>query len=119
MRGKTASYKTDLVVKDSLSSRALKKEHTKIKIRPKKQIIMYMTPNCFNCDSLLHKMSEGKYSFESYDLQSKLEIKDQLQKIFGSNSPIDSIRTPILNVGGKLFTKIETYEGLLEELNKD
>ncbi len=119
MRGKIPSYKTELIVKDSLSGNALKKAHTKIKIRPKRQIILYVAPNCLTCDSLLSKMSEGKYLFESHDLRLKPEIKDQLQKIFGTRSPLDSVSTPILNIGGKLFTKIETYEGMLEELNKD
>ena len=39
--------------------------------------------------------------------------------VFGEGQPIDSIRTPIVNVGGKLYTDIDTYEQILEALKKD
>ena len=39
--------------------------------------------------------------------------------VFGQDTPIDSIRTPIVNVGGKLYTDIDKYEQILEALQKD
>ena len=119
MRGKKPSYTYDLVVNDSLSRRALKKEFEKIKIPPKKPIIVYIPKNCTSCDSLISPLQEGKYLFTKHDLGERPEMQSQLQGALGSTNPIDSLTTPILNLGGRLFTKITTYEKLLETLEKE
>lgn len=119
IRGKKPNYTYTLEVKDSLSNRALKREYTLIKIKPSKPITIYITPNCENCDSLLVSISESRYLFDTLNLAEKPVIKDQLQMAFGSESPIDSLRTPIVNVGGKLYTRIENYDQILEALNKE
>ncbi len=117
-RGKKPSYTYDLVVNDSLSNRALKKEFEKIKIRPKKPIIVYLPKNCSSCDSLITPLQNGKYIFTSHTLDSLPDMKEQLQRLLG-NTIIDSLETPILNLGGRLFTQIETYDALLEALKKE
>lgn len=119
MRGKKPSYSYDLVVNDSLSRRALKKEFEKIKIPPKKPIVVYLPKNCTSCDSLLTPLQQGKYLFKSHELNAKPEMQKQLQGALGSANPIDSLLTPIINLGGRLFTQITTYEALLEALEKE
>lgn len=118
LRGKKPSYTYDIVVNDSLSRRAVKREFELIKIKPKKNIILYLPQNCDSCDSLTSTLSESIYLFDSFKLTENPEIKEQLQRSFG-NTPIDSLKTPIINLGGKLFTQIDTYEALLEELKAE
>lgn len=118
-RGKQPSYTYDLVVNDSLSRRALKKESKPIKIKPRKTITVYIPENCQTCDSLIAPLTNGKYLFLSYKLDERPEMKDQLNRSFANRIPLDSLKTPIVNLGGKLFTKIESYEQLLVELNKE
>ncbi len=115
-RGKKPQYTYDLMVNDSLSRRALKKEFTKIKIKPRKPIVVYITEKCIGCDSLIMPLDASNYKFTVHRLNEEIQIKDQLKRFF--TRPLDSIETPIVNLGGKLFTGIETYEQLLEELNK-
>ena len=119
VRGKRPSYTYDLVVNDSLSRRALKKEFKLIKINPKKQIIVYIPELCQSCDSLIGPLSNGKYLFEMHKLGERPEIKDQLNRSFANRILLDSLETPIVNLGGKLYTKIDNYEQLLIELKKD
>lgn len=118
LRGKKPSYTYTIVVNDSLSKRALKKEYKLIKIKPKKNIIVYITEQCANCDSLLSALSKGKYLFTSHKLVERPEMTEQLQRSFG-HTPIDSLKMSIINLGGRLYTKIETYDQLMTELNKE
>lgn len=119
MRGKKPSYTFDLTVNDSLSRRALKKEYKKIKIHPKKRIIVYIPELCVSCDSIITPLEQGKYKYLAHELVSNPEMKDQLQRSFGSAMPIDSLRSPIFNLGGRLYTKIDNYETLLDEIKKE
>lgn len=119
MRGKQPSYTYKLEVNDSLSNRALKREYELIKIKPFKPLVVYLTPNCENCDSLIVDLDQGKYLYDLKDLAEKTEIKDQLQMAFGPDTPIDSLRTPIVNVGGKLYTSMDTYQKILEALQQE
>ncbi len=120
IRGKKPSYTYSIVQNDSLSKRALKKPFEKIKINPKKQITLYIPHNCISCDSILSPLENGKYKYTSYLLSENEKMTNQLQRSFGANStPMDSLKTPIINLGGKLYTNIETYQKLLDELYKD
>jgi len=120
IRGKKPSYTYKIVQNDSLSKRALKKPFEKIKINPKKQITLYIPHNCTSCDSILSPLENGKYKYTSYLLSENEEMTSQLQRSFGSNStPVDSLKTPIINLGGKLYTNIETYQELLDKLDKE
>lgn len=116
-RGKKPNYTYDLVVNDSLSRRALKIDYKRIKIKPKKSITVYITDVCLQCDSITHPLEESNYHFKSFKLAENPEIKDQLKGAFAR--PLDSIAEPIINLGGRLFTTIDSYDRLLEELNKD
>lgn len=123
IRGKKAAYTYDLVVNDSLSRRALKKPFEKIilppkKIKPSKYIVVYTTKNCNGCDVIIDSLNTNNYLFRSYDLNEKPELQEQLAKSFPSSAvSLDSIKTPVVNLGGKLYTWIENYEQLLTELN--
>ncbi|MGB5500597.1 MAG: hypothetical protein WBM77_16820 [Maribacter sp.] len=120
MRGKKPSYTYSIIQNDSLSKRALKKPFEKIKINPKKQITIYIPHNCTSCDSIISPLENGEYKYISYLLSENENITNQLQRSFGANSrPVDSLKTPIINLGGKLYTNIETYQKLLDELDKE
>ncbi len=117
MRGKQPNYTYELTVNDSLSRRALKKEAKRVKVKPKKSITLYITEGCQNCDSMLVQMEKGKYKFKAHRLAERPEIKEQLKNSFPTT--LDSISTPIFNLGGRLYTRIEDYDKLLETLNKE
>ncbi|MRH99422.1 hypothetical protein GH721_02655 [Kriegella sp. EG-1] len=116
VRGKNPQYTYNLVVNDSLSKRALKKEATAIKIKPKKNITVYVPPMCNQCDSLLQSLANGKYLFQMHKLEENTEMKNQLNRSFANTMQLDSLETPIINLGGKLFTKINNYEDLITKL---
>ena len=117
MRGKQPSYTYKLKVNDSLSTRALKKESEQIKIKPPKQITIYVPNKCDQCDSLVLPLSESKYLFNLIKLDEKPELQEQLQIIFGKETPIDSLNTPVVNLAGKLYTNLISYDLLMEQLN--
>jgi len=117
MRGKTPSYTYDLVVNDSLSKRALRKEATAIKIKPEKTITVYVPEKCNQCDSLIQSLAESKYLFEMHKLGENVEMKEQLNRSFANTVQLDSLETPIINLGGKLFTRINNYDDLLSKLD--
>lgn len=119
MRGKKPSYTLNLVVRDSLSPRALKKEFESIKIKPKKPIVIYIPEFCAGCDSLLINLENGKYKYRQYQLADQPDMKAQLQKAFGNSIILDSLKTPVVNLGGRLHTRILNYQALLEALHKE
>ncbi len=122
-RGKEPKYTHQLKVNDSLSRRALKKPFTLIEvppkmIEPKKQITIYSPSNCMKCDSLISKLNTNLYIFREIKLNDQPEVKEQLQKSLAKTISLDSLETPIVNLGGHLFTWITDYETLVEQLNK-
>ncbi|MCJ7468528.1 MAG: hypothetical protein MUO53_17755 [Maribacter sp.] len=119
LRGKKPAYTYDLFVSDSISNKAMVTDFTKIKISPKKQIIIYLPKKCIGCDSIIMPLESSKYVYQSYDLDANPQIKEQLQRAFGPGSPIDSMQTPIVNMGGVLHTDIRTFDQLMEVLIKD
>ena len=82
-------------------------------------MVVYVTPNCESCDSLIVAIDRGKYKFNSLVLAEKPEIQDQLQVAFGEDIPIDSLTTPVVNIGGKLYTDLEDYEQITEKMKQD
>ncbi len=117
MRGKNPSYTYDLVVNDSLSNRALRKEATPIKIRPDKNITVYVPEMCNQCDSLIQSLADSKYLFDIHKLGENVEMKEQLNRSFANTVQLDSLETPIINLGGKLFMRINNYEDLISKLD--
>ncbi|MEN8788287.1 MAG: hypothetical protein ABF293_02850 [Flavobacteriaceae bacterium] len=119
IRDKEPNYSFKIEVNDSLSNRALKKEYELISIKPGKPVVIYLTPNCEICDSLMLDVRNGRYIIDTLNLAKKPQIKDQLQIAFGEAEPIDSLKTPIINIGGKLYTRIEKYDEILELLQNN
>ena len=119
-RGEQAVYTYDLIVNDSLSRRAIKKEYKLIKIKPKKLITIYITDNCTNCNSFIHSLAQNRYLFSILTLNEKPKAREALQKAFeNKNIPLDSIQNEIVSLGGHLYINIENYQQLLEKLNTE
>lgn len=120
-RDKAPQYTYTLIKNDSLSKRALKKEYTPIKvapkpIQPKKHITVYTMPNCASCDSIVQRLNDNLYIFRHIDLNEKAKIREALSATLGQS--LDSLKQPIVNLGGHLYTWIRDYETLLSELEK-
>ncbi len=119
-RGEQAVYTYDLIVNDSLSRRAIKKEYELIKIKPKKLITIYITDNCTNCNSFIDSLAQSRYLFSVLTLNEKPKAREALQKAFeNKNIPLDSIHKAIVSLGGHLYISIENYQQLLEKLNTE
>ena len=113
IKGKFPNYTYKLVVNDSLSRRALRKKFELVKVKPKKQITVYITENCLRCDSIMKPLRDSKYVFTSYNLIDKPEIKKQLRMALPQ---LDSMQTPVFGLGGFLFPEVKNYDQLLEKL---
>ncbi len=119
-RGEQAVYTYDLIVNDSLSRRAIKKEYKLIKIKPKKLITIYITDNCTNCNSLIDSLAQSRYLFSVLNLNEKPKAREALQNAFeNQNLPLDSIHKAIVSLGGHLYISIENYQQLIEKLNTE
>jgi len=119
-RGEQAVYTYDLIVNDSLSRRAIKKEYKLIKIKPKKLITIYITDNCTNCNSLIDSLAQSRYLFSVLTLNEKPKAREALQNAFeNQNLPLDSIHKAIVSLGGHLYISIENYQQLIEKLNTE
>ncbi len=116
-RGKTPNYTYEIVVNDSLSRRALKRPFELIKIEAKRPILIYQTEQCTSCDSLISSLENSIYLFKTQKLSEQPKMQEYLEKtLANSTTPLASLTTPIVNLGGKIFVDIETYEKLIETL---
>ncbi|OAB78026.1 thioredoxin domain-containing protein [Cochleicola gelatinilyticus] len=115
-KGKQPNYTYTLEINDSLSRRALKKPAEAIKIDPKKPILVYRTKNCTTCDALIHSLNNSKYRYTMHDLAEKPAMKEQLSSALPG---LDTIATPVISLGGLLYTDLETYDAIIEKLNKE
>lgn len=118
IRGKQASYTYELEITDSLSNRSLQKEFEKIKVNPARQVVLYLPAACEVCDSLMADMEAGMYRFTAYPLRDHAEIRDQLQRILGGQ-PVDSLTSPIVNLGGSLHTDLHSYDEIMTALREE
>jgi len=116
LKDKTPYYTYKLIVNDSLSRRALRKQFELVKVKPKKQITVYITENCVSCDSIMKPLQDSKYIFTSHNLVEKPEIKKQLLMAFPQ---LDTLKTPVFSLGGHLFPEVKNYTELIEELDKE
>ena len=119
-RGKRVNYTYDIQINDSLSRRSLRKPTEPVKIKPKKQITVFITKDCRTCDTLIKKLEQGKYQYKSHILSEKPEIREQINRVLSqSKIPLDSLKTPIISLAGKLYTQIEGHDGLIEAMNEE
>ncbi|MEP3385583.1 MAG: hypothetical protein ABJN84_13515 [Flavobacteriaceae bacterium] len=125
LRDKKPIYTKNLKLNDSLSKRAVRKEYEILdvpppKIKPKKQITVYTTTNCSTCDSIVTHLNTDNFIFRNVLLNEKPEVKSQLGKFLAkSTEEMDSISSPIISLGGKLYSWIASYQQLQEELNRE
>lgn len=118
-RGKTPQYEYELVVNDSLSRRALKRPFELIKIEAKRPILIYQTEKCASCDSLISNLEKSIYLFKTEKLSERPKMQAYLEKtLANSTTPLPSLTTPIVNLDGKIFVDIETYEQLMAKLKE-
>ena len=119
-RGRVPVYTYELTVNDSLSRRVIRKPFTRIKIDPKKNILVYLKDGCITCDSLVQKLDSSYYKYRTINLEEKQEVKDFLIRTFKyTKTPYDSISNPIVSLGGTLHSEISSYDQLLEKLNAE
>nr|WP_298998792.1 glutaredoxin domain-containing protein [uncultured Allomuricauda sp.] len=125
LRDKTPVYSKIFKTSDSLSKRAVKKEYTKLdlpppKVKPKKQITIYTFQGCDTCDSIVSKLNTKNFLFRSVSLDKNPEVKEQLAKYLSkSTQEMDSLSSPIISLGGRLYSWITNFDQMMEELEKD
>jgi arsenate reductase-like glutaredoxin family protein len=115
-RGMQPLYTYTIEANDSLSRRVIKPGFTKIKINPPMNILMYTSERCITCDSFIGYLDNGVYKYETLNLSENPKKVELLKKYLPS---IDTLTTPVFNLGGLLYTKIETYEQLLKKLEEE
>ncbi|RMA64409.1 hypothetical protein [Ulvibacter antarcticus] len=115
-RGENPKYTYTLVVNDSLSRRALRREFELVKIAPKKPITVYITQNCMKCDSIMQPLKDSKWQFDSHNLAEKPEMAKQLKMAVPE---LDVMETPVFSIGGLIFPEVKNYEELMEEMTKE
>jgi hypothetical protein len=108
-------YEYSIKTTDSLSRRVLKPAAEKIKINPYKPILMYTTARCVQCDTISKSLAAGPYIFKTMNLDEKPDVTEILKRALPA---IDTVSTPILSLGGALYTDIESYDALLERLRE-
>ncbi len=114
-RNKYPMYEYTLETTDSLSRRALRPTAEKIKINPYKPILLYSTTSCKQCDTLSKSLAAGPYLFKTMKLAEKPNVVEVLKRALPA---IDTISTPIMSLGGAIYTDIVSYEGLLQRLKE-
>lgn len=125
MRDKTPVYTKIFKTNDSLSRRATKKGSEPLnlpppKIKPKKQITVYTSNRCVGCDSIVNQLEAQNYLFRSVSLDEKPHVKEQLGKYLSKTTQeMDSLNSPIISLGGKLYSWITSFEQMIEETEKE
>lgn len=114
-RNKYPMYEYTIKTTDSLSRRVLRPKAEKIKINPYKPILMYSTTACKQCDTISKSLAAGPYIFKTMQLTEKPEVAEVLKRALPA---LDTISTPIMSLGGTLYTDIVTYEALLEKMKE-
>jgi hypothetical protein len=119
-KGKNPYFTYNLVVNDSLSRRALKKEFTPIKIKPKKFITMYIPDECIDSYMILDSLDQSRYLYTEILINEKPIVKETIGKLLKYHeTPLDSLRNPLVSLGGAIFPNIKTYSELVEEIRKN
>jgi len=118
-RGKNPYYNYDLTVNDSLSRRALIKEFTPIKIKPKKFITIYIPDECIDSNRILDSLDQSRYLYTETYLNEKPIVRETIGKLLKYHeTPLDSIRNPLVSLGGAIYPSIKTFSELVEEVQK-
>jgi hypothetical protein len=119
-KGKNPYFTYNLTVNDSLSRGALKKEVIPIKIRPKKFITIYIPDECIDSYKILDSLDQSRYLYTELLISKKPVIKETIGKLLKYyETPLDSLRIPLVSLGGKIYPKIKTFSELVNEIRKE
>ncbi|MEZ4875413.1 MAG: hypothetical protein R2793_08180 [Flavobacteriaceae bacterium] len=120
-RGKQALYTYKLNVSDSLSRRVRQVPFERIKIDPKKPITLFIPANCTSkCDSLINPLNESPYKYRTVQVAEDENVKKQLSSaLAGGAERLESMDTPIVMLGGKMYVMIESYEDLMARMEEE
>ncbi len=114
-RGKEPVYTYFIIANDSLSRRVLHPEYTKIQVNSPLPILVYTSDRCTTCDTLFSTLDKGMYRYKVLDLTENPQKMEALKKYIPT---IETITTPIVSLGGLLYTDIETYDQIIELIEK-
>ena len=120
-RGWQAMYTYKLHVSDSLSRRVRKVPFELIKIDPKKPISLFIPKNCTTkCDTLVSSLNESPYKYRMVMIEEDERVKQQLSgALVGGTERLDTMDTPIVSIGGKMYVTLETYEELMARMEEE
>lgn len=120
-RGWQAMYTYKLTVSDSLSRRVRKVPFELIKIDPKKPITLFIPKNCTSkCDTLVSSLNDSPYKYRKVMIEEDERVKQQLSgALVGGIERLDSMDTPIVSIGGKMYVTIETYEEIIARMEEE
>jgi hypothetical protein len=120
-RGWQAIYTYKLHVSDSLSRRVRKVPFELIKIDPKKPITLFIPKNCTTkCDTLLNSLDESPYKYRKVMIEEDERVKQQLSgALVGGIERLESMDTPIVSIGGKMYVTLETFEELMARMEEE
>ena len=119
-RKKQALYSYKLKVNDSLSRRARIAPFELIKIDPKKPITVFIPQNCSSkCDSIIMPLNESPYNYRMVRVTEDENVKSQLSAaLSGGLERLETMDTPIVMVGGKMYVMIENYNDLMTRVEE-
>lgn len=120
-RNKQALYTYKLKVNDSLSRRSRQVPFELIKIDPKKPITLFLPQNCTTkCDTLINSLNESPYLYRMVKVAEDENVKSQLSAaLAGGLERLESMDTPIVMLGGKMYVMIETYDDLMARMEEE
>ena len=92
-----------------------------IKIDPKKPITLFIPKNCSTkCDTLVSSLNESPYKYRKVMIEEDERVKQQLSgALVGGIERLDSMDTPIVSIGGKMYVTLETYEELMARMEEE
>lgn len=120
-RGWQAMYTYKLHVSDSLSRRVRKVPFELIKIDPKKPITLFVPKNCMTkCDTLISSLNESPYKYRKVTIEEDERVKQQLSgALVGGMERLDTMDTPIISIGGKMYVSLERYEEIMARMEEE
>lgn len=120
-RGQVPLYKYKLNISDSLSRRVVKPPYELIKINPKKKITLFLTDSCTaKCDSLIRPLDNSPFFYDAIKISENDAVKTQISNaLIGGQKRLDTMTSPIVMLGGKMYLQIEDYDALMEKMNSE
>ena len=119
-RKQIALYTYTLKVSDSLSRRVVRPQFELIKVNPKKKITLFLTDSCkAKCDSLIKPLDESPFLYDAIKISDNDAVKTQISNaLIGGQKRLDTMTSPIVMLGGKMYLKVEDYDTLMEKMDE-